>query len=96
MVLYGPTLTFSEFPDGRDGLVPRDFQVRSPAMVEQEPAPPLDKLSDWVTKKIPLAPPWPTVQVTNNGDLFAMYGAEESLCLRAIRNMASFTTKFGK
>ena len=92
MVLYGPTLTFSEFPDGRDGLVPRDFQVRSPAMVEQELAPPLDKLSEWVTKKTPLAPPWPA----NNGDSFAMYGAEESLCLRAIRNMASFTTEFGK
>ena len=92
MVLYGPTLTFSEFPDGRDGLVPRDFQVRSPAMVEQELAPPLDKLGEWVSKKTPLAPPWPT----NNGDSLAMYGAEESLCLRAIRNMASFTTEFGK
>ena len=61
-------------------------------MVEQELAPPLDKPSDWVAKKIPLAPPWPT----NNGDSFARYGAEESLCLRAIRNMASFTTEFGK
>ena len=124
IVLFGATLTFSAYPDGRDGLAIRDF-IPHRSMIFQalsghgrsndtaegrEPTgdgrgrldlsmfddsgewsnlPPHERLGDWVTKHMPVAPNYP---VNLGPDTWL---AQEGVFKLALSNMGQFLIDCG-